>query len=97
MIILTISACILSRVYTLSTFLYATFNVRDSASPNLNYSVTVASVILGGEMELSNVFAVTRSSMAVMPRLINYNIAVYRPNSRVGLLERVYIGGVSAG
>jgi len=59
--------------------------------------MTIASVILGREVELGSVFIVARSFIAVTPYLINYNIAVYRPNSRVGLLRGVYIGGVSTG
>lgn len=64
------------RAYTLLTFLYTTFDVHDLASPSLNYSVIVASVVLDREVESDSVFAVTRSSTAVTPHLINYNMAV---------------------
>ena len=76
MIVLTASACILLRAYTLLTFLYATFDVYNLASPGLGCSVTVALVVLGGEAELGSVFTVARSSTAVTPRLINCNMAV---------------------
>ena len=92
---LTASAYILLKAYTLSTFLYATFDVRDLASPGSGCSVTVALVVLGGEAESGSVFVVARSSMAVTPRSINCNMAVYRSGGRVGLLGGVYVGGVS--
>jgi hypothetical protein len=36
----------------------------------------MASVVLGGEAELGSAFAVARSSTAVTPYLINYNMVV---------------------
>jgi len=66
----------LLRAYTLLTFLYATFDVCDLASPGLGCSVTMALVVLGREAELGNVFVVARSSTAVTPYSINYNIVV---------------------
>ncbi len=42
----------------------------------LSCFVTVALVVLGREVESGSVFAVTRSSTAVTPHLINYNIVV---------------------
>ena len=76
MIILTTSTYILLTAYTLSTFLYTTFDVYNLASSSLGYSMTVASVVLGREIKSSSVFAVARSFIAVMPRLINCNIVV---------------------
>ena len=76
MIILTASAYILLRAYTLLTFLYTTFDVYNLASPGSGCSVTVALVVLGGEAESGSVFAVARSSTAVTPRSINCNMAV---------------------
>ena len=64
------------KAYTLSTFLYTTFNIYDLASSSLGYSITIALVVLGREAELGSVFAVIRSSIAVTPRLINCNITV---------------------
>ena len=71
------SAYILLKAYTLLTFLYTTFDVYNLASPNSGCSVIMVLIILGREVELGNVFAVTRSFTAVTPRLINCNIAVY--------------------
>jgi len=79
MIVLTTSTYILLRAYTLLTFLYTTFNIYNLASPSSGYSITIALVVLGREVELGSVFIVTRSSIAVIavtPRLINCNIAV---------------------
>ena len=58
MIVSTASACILLRAYTSLTFLYATFDIRDLASPGSGCSVTMASVVSGGEAESGSVFAV---------------------------------------
>jgi len=66
----------LLRAYTLLTFLYATFDIHNLASPGLGYSITMALVVLGGEAELGSIFVVTRSSTAVTPYLINCNIVV---------------------
>ena len=64
------------KAYTLSTFLYTTFNIYDLASSSLGYSITIALVILGKETELSSIFVITKSSIAITPYSINCNIIV---------------------
>ena len=91
------STCILLKAYTSSTFLYATFDIYNLASPSSGCPVTVALVVLNREAELGSVFAVARSSIAMTPYLINCNIVVYWLGGRVGLLGGVYVREVFIG